>query len=264
MFKVNFILEAYTGYSKEFPKTFVEATPQSDAIFQFNENDGACALPIDPIQKEIQNVLDVLPHLESSFVRKLLTRYENTESAISAVLEGNLPPDLDTAVDIQLVEEIESKPSISTIQEVTNLMKQIDFNIDENTKVISKERRIQAIRPKLEKRILDDKSHIKDLQERYVEYGYVTDDYDDEYDDSYDALTESETKSVTKNLRHSGALDSIMDDVDDDESDSNDEEISSGRDTRNDFCENPEAVRERWAQHRQAKYGSKPAMKPAA
>lgn len=245
MFKVKFLVEAYTVENAEFVKKLIQSTPanSSEAAAAPNSSN-----PIDPIEKEVQNVLDVLPHLDASFVRKLLTRYENTELAIAAVLEGNLPPDLEcTGVE----------PKSAVDEEITKI---VDHDADGATRVITKNSKMQNIRPRAEKRILDDKRHVRELQSRYTEYGYVTDDdYNDEYDDSYDALTESETKSVQKNLRNTGALNNVMDDIDDDEDeDDNDQQLESSSETRNtskDFCENPEAVRERWARNRQAKWG---------
>lgn len=60
--------------------------------------------PVDATEQEVRYVLDVLLH----FMRKILTRYENTELAIAVVLEGNLPPDLEKNA------EIESNPTAQT------------------------------------------------------------------------------------------------------------------------------------------------------
>lgn len=245
---MNFIVEAYTSGNvsvlAESSEPVIVATANSSK-------------PIDPIEKEVQNVLDVLPHLESDLVRKLLTRYENTELAIAAVLEGNLPPDLQTS--------IKSEANPSAEDDLTKLVDQVTLDdAGGPTRVIIKASKTQKVRPRAEKRILDDKRHVRELQTRYTEYGYVTDDdYNDEYDDSYDALTESETKSVHRNLRNTGALNIVMDDVDDSDDDEEEEEDNSQQfgasgDSRNaskDFCENPEEIRERWARNRQAKYG---------
>lgn len=263
MFKVNFILEAYTAENEEFLKTFVEqaeanqvAATASKSVVLAVDSQGNSSKPLDPMEREIQKVLDVLPHLESDFVRRLLPRYENTELAIAAVLEGNLPPDLDNTVE-PLNETNQSSNAVETI---TNLMNQIDCGIDETTKITSKAAKMQPIRQRAEKQILNDKSHLKDLRARYQEYDYISDgdEYDDEYDDSYDAMTESETKSVARIMKMTGAINDIVDEIDDsDESDSNEQNGTQARDTSRDFCENPEAVRERWARNRQAKFGNR-------
>lgn len=245
MLKVNFIIEAYTA------ETAKISVPAESSVVTAAANSSK---PIDPIEKEMQNVLDVLPHLDASFVRKLLTRYENTELAIAAVLEGNVPPDLENNI------EIEAKPTVD--EDITKLIDQVSlYDAGDATRVITKNSKMQNIRLRAEKRILDDKRHVRELQNRYTEYGYVTDDdYNDEYDDSYDALTESETKSVQKILRNTGALNNVMDDIDDDEDEESDNEQPFGasdetRTASKDFCENPEVIRERWARNRQAKFG---------
>lgn len=254
MFKVNFIVEAYTAQNVEFSKTIIDRSmPGEDgaAVITATANSSK---PIDLIEKEVQNVLDVLPHLDAMFVRKLLTRYENTELAIAAVLEGNLPPDLENNA------EPEASPVVE--DDITKMMDQVLLSdANATARVIIKNSRSQNIRPKAEKRILDDKRHVRELQNRYTEYGYVTDDdYNDEYDDSYDALTESETKSVQKILRNTGALNNVMDEIDDSDDEEDDENDQPGdasngsRSTNKDFCENPEVIRERWARNRQAKF----------
>lgn len=244
---MKFLVEAYTAENPEFLKTLIQSTPTDGSVVTAAANSSK---PIDPIEKEVQNVLDVLPHLDASFVRKLLTRYENTELAIAAVLEGNLPPDLDDT------KGVESNPANE--DDITKIVDHAPpYDADGTTRVITKSSKMQNIRPRAEKRILDDKRHVRELQSRYTEYGYVTDDdYNDEYDDSYDALTESETKSVKKILRNTGALNNVMDDIDDDEDeDDNDESSGETRNTTKDFCENPEVIRERWARNRAAKFG---------
>ncbi|TDG38423.1 hypothetical protein AWZ03_015155 [Drosophila navojoa] len=57
---------------------------------------------IRDLDLEASAVLDVLPDLGMGFIRRVLTRYENSEQAIAAILDENLPPDL-TNVDKQEV-----------------------------------------------------------------------------------------------------------------------------------------------------------------
>lgn len=259
---MNFIVEAYTAENAEFLKTIIDQSVLAESSVETCTVVANSSKPVDPIEKEVQNVLDVLPHLDASFVRKLLTRYENTELAIAAVLEGNLPPDLENNVEIE--EKATTEEDLAKIVDQVTL-----YDAGDATRVIMKNSRTQNVRLRAEKRILDDKRHVHELQNRYTEYGYVTDDdYNDEYDDSYDALAESETKSVQKILRNTGALNNVMDDLDDDSDDDDEGEDGINDDQRSgethsnskDFCENPEVIRERWARNRQAKFkGSAPA-----
>lgn len=206
----------------------------------------------------IQSVLDVLPHLTVEFVRKVLTRYDDSESAIAAVLEGNLPPDL---MDANANNE---KIVDKTIGKHTEVMQKLNSG-PEDREIVNIKLKTQVIRPKAEKRFLDDKSAIKDFHARNIEHGYVDDDYDDEYDDSYDAVVETESK-VLSVLKKTGARDVLVDEIDDsEESDSNEEPTNTyeQRDKTRDFCENPELARERWARNREAKYGNKRPPKPS-
>lgn len=229
-FKLNFIVEAYSAVDN---LNGVQASADNNiSVETSNLND----------ERELRKVLDVFPDFQREFVKKILTRYESTESAIAAILEGNLPPDLDANT---ITEEN------STVRKITDLINEMDFNIDKNTKIIVKSDKNKPIFREIEKRILDDKTHVAQLKNKYDELGYVSEEYEDEYDDSYDALAESETKSVSKLLKKSGAvLDEIEDDEDEDSE--NDEDSNNGnddntRDTSRDFCENPEAIRERRA-----------------
>lgn len=258
--KIDYVLQGYASGKMPVIKSDKDASASSSnggaAGTSSASGSSSSSKVVGPSEIDIQSVLDVLPHLEVPFVRKLLTRYENAESAIAAVLEGNLPPDLDETIhlDSPLTEKKIDEP----IQQVTEMM--------ENQKLDSNDREIvnikiksQVVRPKAEKRFLDDKSAIKEFHARNIEHGYVADEYDDEYDDSYDAVVESESKTRTI-LRNTGAINELVDEVEDsEESDSDDENTASGeqRDRTRDFCENPEAARERWARNREAKYGNK-------
>lgn len=210
---------------------------------------------------DIQSVLDVLPHLTVEFVRKLLTRYDDTESAIAAVLEGNLPPDLIETNANSIQESVNDVPAKQSAAEV---MQQFNSG-PEDREIVDIKLKTQIVRPKAEKRFLDDKSAIKDFHARNIEHGYVEDDYDDEYDDSYDAVVETESKAMSV-LKKTGAIDVLVDEVDDSEESDEDEETtntSGQRDKSRDFCENPELARERWARNREAKYGAKRPPRPS-
>lgn len=257
--KIDFVMQGYASGKVPVIKSAKDAVASSSngaAGTSSASGSSSNSKVAGPSEIDIQSVLDVLPHLEVPFVRKLLTRYENTESAIAAVLEGNLPPDLDETIHLESP-SMEKKID-EPIQQVTEMMEnqKLDSNDREIVKIKS-----QVVRPKAEKRFLDDKSSIKEFHARNIEHGYVDmiDEYDDEYDDSYDAVVESESKS-RKILRNTGAINELVDEVEDsEESDSDDENIASGeqRDRTRDFCENPEAARERWARNREAKYGNK-------
>lgn len=248
------MVEAFTAPIKNFEEEINQNFGKASA----DVVEPSTSKPIDIIDKNVQSVLDVLPHLEPQFVEKLLTRYEDTESAIAAILEGNLPPDLDESVQLDF--DSPKHTSIPDVAGATELMSNIDL-IENSSRIITKEAKSKHIRSREEKKILNEKDHLRDQQSRYVSYSYISDnEYDDEYDDSYDAITESETKSTVKNLKSTGALNYVMDDIDDDES--SESETENTRDASKDFCVNPEVMRERWAQNRQAKFQSKITQAP--
>lgn len=272
--KVEFVVQGYTSgktlvikSEKNAVAADAGASSSSGAAAGTSSASGSSSSKtVAPSEIAIQNVLDVLPHLEVPFVRKLLTRYDNTESAIAAVLEGNLPPDLDETIhlDSPTTEKKVGEP----IEQVTEMMANQKLDpIDRE--IVNIKIKSQIVRPKAEKRFLDDKSAIKEFHARNIEHGYVDmpDEYDDEYDDSYDAVVESESKARTV-LKNTGAINELVDEVEDsEESESGDDNAAPGeqRDKSRDFCENPEAVRERWARNREAKYGSKrPPSRPQA
>lgn len=261
--KIDFVVQGYTSSKAPVIKTEKDAaigasSSSSGAAGSSSASGSSSSKVVGPSEIDIQNVLDVLPHLEVSFIRKLLARYDNTESAIAAVLEGNLPPDLDETIhlDSPIIEKKLDEP----IQQITEMMENHKLNPNDR-EIVNIKIKSQVVRPKAEKRFLDDKSAIKEFHARNIEHGYVdmVDEYDDEYDDSYDAVVESESKARTI-LKNTGAINLLVDEVEDsEESESGDEDTASGeqRDKSRDFCENPEAARERWARNREAKYGNK-------
>lgn len=294
-FKMEFILQAYTTADEHFltTSTYPPPKPVPAVEYEIDDTEGAAALPLEPASssgtksdKEIQNVLDVLPYLERIVVEKLLQRYENAELAISAVLEGNLPPDLQELQDNPTASvPVKSLPASVESSSPTKATKQTgkfkDLGFGDDDSVIIKRSKGFPGQPRNLKAMLDDKTHVRSLKTRYQEYGYVSEnEYDDEYDDSYDALAESETKhlrSQGKPPANSFIANELQDDDNyDDEDDDDDEDevdprtdgqtnvvvagssksggasvggLSSYKDKSKDFCENPELVRERRAQN---------------
>lgn len=288
---MEFILQAYSTADEHFltTSTYPPPKPAPAVEYEIDDTEGAAAWPLEAASssgtksnKEIQNVLDVLPYLERIVVEKLLQRYENAELAIAAVLEGNLPPDLQELQDNPTasvpVESIPTsvQPATRTKEpKQTGKFKDLGFGDDDS--VIIKRSKGFPGQPRNLKAMLDDKTHVRSLKTRYQEYGYVSEnEYDDEYDDSYDALAESETKhlrSQGKPTTNNFIANELQDDDNyDDEDDDDDEDevdprtsnsagagtsksgasgsgLSSYKDKSKDFCENPELVRERRAQN---------------
>lgn len=262
MFKVDYILNAYiSGQEYQVPLKNGHHIAEEDE----GELEGAMALPVtdSKLNEQIQEVLNIFPHLTTDFIEKLLQRYESTEKAIAEYLEGNLPPDLIENEAFSFDEQSPAQrppsnsPIPSTSQAVSNDKFLDQFNFADNSKVIVKMGK-GFPGHKNATSLLDDKSHIHSLKDRYEAYGLVIEnenEYDDEYDDSYDGMTESESKSHRK-VVNASAKDFVVDEEDDDnnEEDEQDPNDENSRDKSRDFCENPEAVRERLARNRYSKF----------
>lgn len=195
----------------------------------------------------------MFPHLGDGFIRKLLPRYENSEQAISAIIESNLPPDM-TEVD-QTEPYIPEDPRDNAFKETgvhrPNVFAGdgLDVMTNDELKCTVKYKGLTVGAPNA-KELLDDKSHLKETRQRYEQYAMVTegDEYDDEYDDSYDAMAESESKA----RRSKGVAKVVFDESSSSEEEEEPQEQQSARPT-DAFCENPEVIRARREQAWQAK-----------
>ncbi|XP_058445468.1 activating signal cointegrator 1 complex subunit 2 [Malaya genurostris] len=278
-FKLDFVQQAYCGEDEEngFLNGHKEAAiPEDDDSFgeacggvleeEVVEEAGPTAaveetLSSDQlIERNVQKVLDVLPHLGDGYVRKIICRYENVEQAIAAVLEGNLPPDL--------IEADPTEPYIPPDKLDTNYLEtgidrlniydgdEFDVMVHDEIKGVMKKGKGMPGQPKNLKEMLDDKSHVQEMKSRYQDYTNVCDEYDDEYDDSFDAMAESESKSVRLTAAMRNAL---VDELDDDEDDDEPEDDSGQPVGKKplDFCENPELVRQRYEEKRRSKFQAK-------
>lgn len=234
------------------------------------------------IDLEVSAVLDVLPDLGMGFIRRVLNRYENSEQAIAAILDDNLPPDL-LHMDRQEV-YIPADPQ-DKLQSQTGVRHynvhdgdKYDVLTHDNPQCIIKQGKGLPGAPRNAEQLLDDKRDINQLKQRYQQYALVEEtsnecgaEYDDEYDDSYEALNDGQAPPQsllrTKLQQASAAAassayeaqDAFEDDQDDDDnaSDDGDQNVATNVTKRMDFCENPELIRERYQQRQMAKYGQR-------
>lgn len=217
------------------------------------------------VDNEIENVLEILPHLGTGFIRKLLQRYDNHEEAIAAVLESNLPPDLSEADHTEVYippEETEIPPKI--IKSTRNNIfdgDQYDVMTNDNPNCVIKRGKGLPGAPKNLSQMLDDKSHMNNVRHRYEEYSLITDDidendpeYNDEYDDSYEALLEGEIKT-----KKTEAMKQVIENVGEESESEEDERPPANK---MNFCENPEAIRARYEANRAAKMANKKNYRP--
>ncbi|XP_059618286.1 activating signal cointegrator 1 complex subunit 2 [Phlebotomus argentipes] len=268
-FKADFILQAFLSGEEN---NFAKLPKQSTKTNYINgcadlEEEGACALPMITeqdaklssvdIEEQVKIVQDILPDFGDGFVRKLLSRYENTESAIAAVLEGNLPPDLDKCdkTEIYIPPDNQEQQLLEAGVSRINIFDGDDYDVrvKEKPKGIIKTGKGFPGQPKTAKDLLDDKSHVKELKSRYEAYSMVMEnDYDDEYDDSFDAQFSTTAK------RPQSTRDVLVDEISsqsEDEEEETEPETSVKKNSLN-FCENPETLRAKYEQKRQQKYGN--------
>ncbi|KAL5278439.1 ASCC2 family protein [Megaselia abdita] len=216
------------------------------------------------VDDEIENVLEILPHLGTGFIRKLLQRYENHEEAIAAVLESNLPPDLleadHTEVYIPPEEKVIPPKIVSNRNNIFD-GDQYDVMTNDNPNCVIKRSKGLPGAPKNLSQMLDDKSHVNTVRQRYEEYSLISEEidendpeYNDEYDDSYEALLEGEIKTKKTEAMKQVILDEDI------EEESESEEEPQGN--KLNFCENPEAIRARYEANRAAKMANKRGYRP--
>ncbi|XP_055522359.1 activating signal cointegrator 1 complex subunit 2 [Wyeomyia smithii] len=209
---------------------------------------------------DIQKVLDVLPHLGDGYVRKILSRYDNVEQAIAAVLEGNLPPDL---AEADPTEPYIPADKLDTLFLETGIERlnvfdgdEFDVLVHDEIKGVMKKGKGMPGQAKNLKEMLDDKSHIREMKDRYQEYTNICDEYDDEYDDSFDAMAESESRAkvrLTPAMRNA-LVDELEDEDEEDEQETEERSSLAMAKKPLDFCENPELVRQRYEEKRQSKF----------
>lgn len=247
----------------------VEVLPSRNSPDNSNELEAPATTPARDLELEVTIVLDCLPHLGTGFVRRILSRYDNTEEAISAVLENNLPPDLAQADQTEVYIPPDPQDAVYKETGVKHFNvydgDKYDIMTQDNPQCIIKQGKGMPNAPKNAAQLLDDKRDLAAVRHRYQEYSLVTegdddggdqDEYNDEYDDSYEALLESETRVVkSKSLKQ--GLANVADESE--EESESEEEDSSQKENRknNNFCENPEDIRARYEARRQAKWAKK-------
>lgn len=218
------------------------------------------------IESEIAMVLDCFPDLGTGFIRRLLTRYDNGEEAIAALLEENLPPDLSDLdrSEVYIPPDLQDKLTQEIGVKHYNVFDGDKYDVltQDDPKCVVKKGKGFPNAPKNVAQLLDDKSDIAMLRDRYREYSLIAEvdsteeqEYEDEYDDSYEVVLESESRAV-KSKQFKQVLGDIADESED-ESDSEDcDEIvkekrietgeNDGKEKFAHFCENPEDVRARY------------------
>lgn len=245
----------------------------------------------DTLQLETSKILELFPNYGVGYIRRLLAFYDNSsEKVVAKILEGERSylnksfilncfssvDNLDVsfkAFDEQepfIPPEIPDKVFMATGLERSNIYDGDKFDVLRNDEFAGHVKKngkfITKKEPKTFHELLNDKSHVKNLKERYQSYGLLAEgdgEYDDEYDDSYDVFTETEPKTQMK--FHGRMREMLPDAIEVSESEDEEEESSPTASTNKnslDFCENPEAIRARRDQQYQAKMSKKHPNRP--
>ncbi|XP_063237142.1 activating signal cointegrator 1 complex subunit 2 [Bacillus rossius redtenbacheri] len=235
----------------------------------FSAKHPAAKVTGDRLESLIAEVKDILPHLGDGFVQRCLEHYGHaSEAVVNAVLEGALPPSLsslDNAMprippDLQL--EV-----ANGVVERSNVFDNDEFDImtqdNVDTSRIHKGKRKSKHRDLSQ--MLNDKSALSEIRDRYIPLGYVDTDerlYDDEYDDTYDHLDVSIDEPGGEPDRRPLVVPRVLRPREEDSSGPEDRDDGDGEEEggapaerRDQFVENPEAVRARAEQQRQARFG---------
>jgi len=249
---------------------------------------GATALsgPDDPtvrpsqdveVDSMISSVRDLLPYLGEGFVHICLQHYQfKVDEVVNAILEGNLAPHL-AEMDQSMPRKIEIEPTSHSAPAVEMPKGRGVYDNDEfdiNTRdVVDLSRIHRGKRNKGDfKKLIDDKTDINSMRERFSKLGIVTDvetvgidtsrDYEDEYDDTYDDLAVGQEEPDSRDdgvagrnfvlpvALGGGKIGRVVPEEDDDEEE--DEEEDTNRKNMN-FVRNPEEVRQEKERRRQEK-----------
>ncbi|XP_017064304.1 activating signal cointegrator 1 complex subunit 2 [Drosophila eugracilis] len=287
-YKVDFVIAGYQKALSSCPggimaDNMVSHLDTEEEDDEYEEEDSSRTSPLPSptangatrdIDLEVNAVLDVLSDLGTGFIRRLLTRYENSEQIIAAILDDNLPPDL-AQMDRQEV-YVPPDPQ-DKLQRQTGVR---HFNVHDGDRydVLTRDQPECIIKqgkglpgaPRNAEQLLDDKRDLEQLKERFQQYAMVEEtslesgEYDDEYDDSYEALNEGQAPPVSllraklQGVASNSAYEA-QDQVEDEEEESSESgsDTETGKRNNRDFCENPEVIRARYQQRQMAKYGQR-------
>ncbi|XP_017890260.1 activating signal cointegrator 1 complex subunit 2 isoform X2 [Ceratina calcarata] len=192
----------------------------------------------------VSAVKDIFYDLDEHFIKLCLDHYKNdTEAVINAALEDNLPLELKKIRDSQNVpQEIFVNEDLARGFETLNVNDNYNYEND--------------VHVKTEKIIEIPKDYIT------KNYSLIADVYDDEYDDTYDDRdTNAQDDSIEVDSRpfttprvfwKKQKVETA------ENSDSEDEEIKGEANGKDQFVQNPEEVRAKAEQRRQAMRGNKP------
>lgn len=273
--RVDYILDGIQAIANEMTANVLKFETQkfNQEIIKKSDHEQAALAEASaaPEANLIGQVKDLLPDLGDGFVLECLKYFDQSpEKVINALFEENLPPHL---LEMDRSKSLEVKPAVVKPQVSTefraNAFDGDEFDINTNDNVdVSRIHRGKKRMAKDAKALLDDKSDLKDMKDRFSSLGIVTDeiiitpgaymaDYDDEYDDTYDdsAVGQPEPDELTERRPFvlpralgGGHVGKVVEEADEEESDDDQDKKKSDN-----FVRNPEEVRAEAEQRRQSK-----------
>uniref|UniRef100_A0A182MES9 CUE domain-containing protein n=1 Tax=Anopheles culicifacies TaxID=139723 RepID=A0A182MES9_9DIPT len=263
--KYDFIQKAYTkdasDIQEDHPRTQSNTAEETDEGFTVNAEQQDME---QKIEQNVQNIMELLPHLEAAQIRKVVCTYDNIEEAISVLLEKEVPNSEMQAVAGQEELRIPNDPLdefyLRTGIDRLNIYDGDEFDVMVNDKVkgIIKKGKGMPGQPKSLNALLDDKSHIQQVRHIYRQFDLVAENDldDDEYDDSFEAMTESESRHVklSKDARNTFVDEVLDNESDSDNANDSEEEQEANQNQSLAFCENPELARKRYEEKLNSRY----------
>uniref|UniRef100_A0A182JZX9 CUE domain-containing protein n=1 Tax=Anopheles christyi TaxID=43041 RepID=A0A182JZX9_9DIPT len=228
---------------------------------QARANDDTMSEMERKIEQNVQNIMELLPHLAVEHVRKIVGTYDNVEEAVSVLLEQDQPnPSGSTEAEVQIPNDPLDEFFLRTGIDRINIYDGDEFDVMVNDKVkgIIKKGKGMPGQPRTLNELLDDKSHIQQVRHIYRQFDLIAENEldDDEYDDSFEAMTESESRhvKVAKGARNVLVDEALDKESSEDENESEEESSERNRNPAMAFCENPELARKRYEEKLNSKY----------
>ncbi|XP_058064545.1 activating signal cointegrator 1 complex subunit 2 [Anopheles bellator] len=243
-FKFDYIQLAYTtsdGPRKQTSFGFVKEDDLSlnlDNIDIKDEERGN----IQQIEKNVDSVLDILPHLSPDYVREVVSRCNNLEQIVIDLLESNPTSNADQiSVPLDPLDEFFVQTGIDRL----NIYDGDEFDVMVNSSVtgIIKKGKGMPGEPKTLNELLDDKSHVNQMRHLYQRFDHISEHEDAAFNED---MVERESRPVTVYREIKNIVVNDMDNESEVDDQYSDTEIDSKKPAPLTFCLNPEVARKRY------------------
>ncbi|XP_052860309.1 activating signal cointegrator 1 complex subunit 2 [Anopheles cruzii] len=240
-FKFDYIRQAYTisdGPTKQASFGFAN---EDDLSLNFDTNDTKDEERgnAEQIEKNVDYVLDILPHLSPDYVREVVSRCNNLEQIVIDLLESNPANNADhISVPLDPLDEFFAQTGIDRL----NIYDGDEFDVMVNSSVagVIKKGKGMPGEPKTLNELLDDKSHVNQMRHLYQRFDHISENEDNE------EMAERESRHVTVVREIKNIVDNDMDNESEVDDQYSDTEIDTKKPAPLSFCLNPEVARKRY------------------